>query len=72
MLHGGGRRTAEGTRYAMRCHYNRHYIRALHEQSNANLHVPEDVYGLLSPRLKQMMGVGVNNHAPTGELSSGG
>ena len=71
VLHGGGKRTAEGTRYAMRCHYNRHYIRALHEQSNANLHVPEDVYALLSPRLKQMMGVGVNNHAPTGELANG-
>ena len=70
VLHGGGRRTAEGTRYAMRCHYNRHYIRALHEQSTANLHVPEDVYGLLSPRLKQMMGITVNDHAPLGELSA--
>ena len=71
VLHGGGRRTAEGTRYAMRCHYNRHYIRALHEQSTANLHVPEDVYALLSPRLKQMMGITVNDHAPLGELSAG-
>ena len=69
VLHGGGRRTAPGTRYAMRCHYNRHYIRALHEQSSANLHVPDDVYELLSPRLKQMMGVTVNNHEPVGELS---
>ena len=72
VLHGGGRRTAEGTRYAMRCHYNRHYIRALHEQSSANLHVPDDVYALLSPRLKQMMGISVNDHAPLGELSNGG
>ena len=70
VLHGGGRRTAPGTRYAMRCHYNRHYIRALHEQSTANLHVPDDVYELLSPRLKQMMGITVNNHEPVGELSS--
>ncbi|MCY3811065.1 MAG: phytanoyl-CoA dioxygenase family protein [Gammaproteobacteria bacterium] len=69
VLHGGGRRTAPGTRYAMRCHYNRHYIRALHEQSTANLHVPDDVYELLSPRLKQMMGITVNNHEPVGELS---
>ena len=52
----------------MRCHYNRHYIRALHEQSTANLHVPDDVYELLSPRLKQMMGITVNNHEPVGEL----
>lgn len=70
VLHGGGRRTAPGTRYAMRCHYNRHYIRALHEQSTANVHVPDDVYELLSPRLKQMMGITVNNHEPVGELSS--
>ena len=69
VLHGGGRRTSPGTRYAMRCHYNRHYIRALHEQSTANLHVPDDVYELLSPRLKQMMGITVNNHKPVGELS---
>ena len=68
VLHGGGRRTAPGTRYAMRCHYNRHYIRALHEQSTANLHVPDDVYERLSPRLKQMMGITVNNHEPVGEL----
>lgn len=72
VLHGGGRRTAPGTRYAMRCHYNRHYIRALHEQSTANLHVPDDVYELLSPRLKQMMGITVNNHEPVGELSLAG
>lgn len=69
VLHGGGRRTAPGTRYAMRCHYNRHYIRALHEQSNANHHVPDKVYELLSSRLKQMMGITVNNHSPVGELS---
>ena len=70
VLHCGGRRTAPGTRYAMRCHYNRHFMRALHEQSTANLHVPDDVYALLSPRLKQMMGVTVNNHAPVGELTA--
>ena len=52
----------------MRCHYNRHFMRALHEQSTANLHVPNDVYELLSPRLKQMMGITVNNHEPVGEL----
>ena len=69
ILHCGGRRTAPGTRYAMRCHYNRYFLRALHEQSAANLHVPENVYALLSPRLKQMMGISVNDHAPTGELS---
>ena len=69
ILHGGGKRTAPGTRYAMRCHYNRHFIRALHEQSTANLHVPSDVYPLLSERLRQMMGITVNNHHPVGELS---
>ena len=68
VLHCGGRRTLPGTRYAMRCHYNRHFVRALHEQSTANLHVPDDVYALLSPRLKHMMGVTVNNPAPIGEL----
>ena len=71
VLHGGGQRTAHGTRYAMRCHYNRHFIRPLHEQSTANLHVPNDVYEQLSPRLKQMMGVTVNDHAPLGEMSLG-
>ena len=69
VLHGGGQRTAPGTRYAMRCHYNRHFIRPLHEQSTANVHVPNDVYEKLSPRLKQMMGVTVNDHAPLGEMS---
>ncbi len=69
ILHCGGRRTAPGTRYAMRCHYNRYFMRALHEQSSANLHVPNDVYEVLSPRLKQMMGITVNNHQPMGELS---
>ena len=68
VLHGGGQRTAPGTRYAMRCHYNRHFIRPLHEQSTANVHVPNDVYEKLSPRLKQMMGVTVNDHAPLGEM----
>ena len=72
ILHCGGRRTAPGTRYAMRCHYNRHYIRALHEQSKANLHVPTETWELLSPRLKQMMGVAVNDQSPTGELSGDG
>ena len=68
VLHGGGQRTAPGTRYAMRCHYNRHFIRPLHEQSTANVHVPNDVYEKLSQRLKQMMGVTVNDHAPLGEM----
>ena len=72
ILHCGGRRTASGTRYAMRCHYNRYFMRALHEQSTANVHVPDDVYELLSPRLKQMMGITVNNHEPVGELRRDG
>ena len=72
VLHCGGRRTAEGTRYAMRCHYNRHFLRALHEQSTANLHVPDEVYALLSPRLKHMMGVTVHNPAPVGKLTGAG
>lgn len=72
VLHGGGRRLAPGTRYAMRCHYNRHFIRALHEQSTANLHVPDEVYELLSPRLKQMMGITVYDREPTTELSTNG
>ena len=70
ILHCGGRRTAPGTRFAMRCHYNRHFIRPLHEQSTANLHVPNDVYPELSDRLKQMMGITDNNQTPVGELSS--
>jgi len=69
VLHCGGQRTAPGTRYAMRCHYNRHFMRPLHEQSTANLHVPDDVYEQLSPRLKQMMGITINNHKPVGELA---
>lgn len=69
VLHCGGRRTATGTRYGMRCHYNRHFIRALHEQSSANLHVPDDIYELLSDRLKHMMGIVHNNPNPMGELS---
>ena len=69
ILHGGGRRTAQGTRYAMRCHYNRHFIRPLHEQSTANLHVPDDVYEKLSDRLKRMMGITDNNRTPIGQLS---
>ncbi|MCY4655670.1 MAG: hypothetical protein OXC80_02525, partial [Gammaproteobacteria bacterium] len=70
VLHGGGQRTAPGTRYAMRCHYNRHFIRALHEHSTANLHVPDDVYKLLSDRIKHMMGISVNNLKPIGELDN--
>ena len=70
ILHCGGRRTAPGTRFAMRCHYNRHFIRPLHEQSTANLHVPNDVYPELSDRLKQMMGITDNNQTPVGELSA--
>lgn len=70
VLHSGGRRLAPGTRYAMRCHYNRHFIRPLHEQSTANVHVPADVYAKLSDRLKQMMGITHNNPAPVGELSA--
>ena len=69
VLHGGGLRTAPGTRYAMRCHYNRHFVRALHEQSSANLHVPDDVYNVLSDRLKHMMGISVNNPTPLVEMS---
>jgi ectoine hydroxylase-related dioxygenase (phytanoyl-CoA dioxygenase family) len=69
ILHCGGRRLAPGTRFAMRCHYNRPFIRPLHEQSTANLHVPNDVYQKLSDRLKQMMGITDNNQTPVGELS---
>ena len=70
VLHCGGERTAAGTRYAMRCHYNRYFLRALHEQSSANHHVPDDIYELLSERLKQMMGITSNNLRPIGELRS--
>ena len=70
VLHCGGERTAPGTRYAMRCHYNRYFLRALHEQSSANHHVPDDIYELLSERLKQMMGITSNNLRPIGELRS--
>ena len=70
VLHGGGLRTAPGTRYAMRCHYNRWFVRALHEQASVNHHVPDEVYAKLSPRLKQMMGVEVSNSTPIGELTN--
>ncbi len=70
VLHGGGLRTAPGTRYAMRCHYNRWFVRALHEQASVNHHVPDSVYALLSPRLKQMMGIERSNSTPIGELRS--
>ena len=70
ILHGGGLRTAPGTRYAMRCHYNRWFVRALHEQASVNHHVPDSVYALLSPRLKQMMGIERSNSTPVGELRS--
>ena len=70
VLHGGGLRTAPGTRYAMRCHYNRWFVRALHEQASVNHHVPDSVYELLSPRLKQMMGIERSNSKPIGELRS--
>jgi ectoine hydroxylase-related dioxygenase (phytanoyl-CoA dioxygenase family) len=72
ILHCGGRRAAQGTRYAMRCHYNRHFIRPLHEQSTANLHVPDHVYDELSDRLKRMMGITDNNRTPIGQLSVNG
>lgn len=68
ILHGGGLRTAPGTRYAMRCHYNRWFVRALHEQASVNHHVPDSVYALLSPRLKRMMGIERSNSTPIGEL----
>ncbi|MCY4130249.1 MAG: phytanoyl-CoA dioxygenase family protein [Gammaproteobacteria bacterium] len=68
VLHGGGLRTAPGTRYAMRCHYNRWFVRALHEQASVNHHVPDSVYEELSPRLKQMMGIERSNLQPVGEL----
>ena len=70
VLHGGGLRTAAGTRYAMRCHYNRWFVRALHEQASVNHHVPDPVYEQLSPRLKQMMGIERSNATPVGELNS--
>lgn len=70
VLHGGGLRTAPGTRYAMRCHYNRWFVRALHEQASVNHHVPDDIYAKLSPRLKQMMGIEVSNAMPVGELAN--
>lgn len=70
VLHCGGRRTAPGTRYGLRCHYNRHFIRALHEQSGANHHVPDSIYNLLSDRLKHMMGITQSNLSPICELSS--
>ena len=54
----------------MRCHYNRHYIRALHEHSQANLHVPNDVYQVLSDRLKHMMGISMNNSDPVKEMKA--
>ncbi len=69
VLHCGGRRTAPGTRYGLRCHYNRHFIRALHEQSGANHHVPDEIHALLSDRLKHMMGITQSNLNPIGELS---
>jgi len=33
--------------------------------------VPDDVYAVLSDRLKDMMGISVNNPTPVGEMSTG-
>ena len=95
ILHSGGRRTAEGTRYAMRIHCesadtfsiwpllptifpernlltksitvsdNRYFMRTLHEQAQQNLHVPEDTWELLSPRLRHMLGCSQFDHKPS-------
>lgn len=70
VIHGGGLRTAPGTRYAMRCHYNRLFVRALHEQASVNQHVPPAIHEQLSPRLKQMMGINNSNQEPVGELTA--
>ncbi len=69
VLHGGGLRTVPGTRYAMRCHYNRLFVRALHEQASVNQHVPDVIYEQLSPRLKDMMSIKVSNSDPISELT---
>ena len=57
MLHCGGQRAAPGSRYALRIHYNRYFMRIMHEQGQQNLHLPPDVWDKFSPRLRQMMGV---------------
>jgi len=53
LLHSGGRRTAPGTRYAMRNLYIRGHMR---QQENMFLGCPDDVYERCSPKLRALMG----------------
>ena len=44
---------------------NRYFMRTLHEQAQQNLHVPEDTWELLSPRLRHMLGCSQFDHKPS-------
>ena len=52
-------------RLADRIHYNRYFMRIMHEQAQQNLHLPPDVWEQFSPRLRQMMGVSSFDHRPS-------
>jgi len=50
---------------ADRIHYNRYFMRIMHEQAQQNLHLPPEVWEQFSPRLRQMMGVSSFDHRPS-------
>eukprot|EP01043_Picozoa_sp_COSAG02_P012120 COSAG02_NODE_461_length_21848_cov_235.681043_9_plen_439_part_00 len=53
LLHSGARRTAPGTRYALRYLYQRGFIR---QQENQYVSVPDEIVSVCSPKLLKMMG----------------
>eukprot|EP00747_Dinoflagellata_sp_TGD_P221490 gnl/TRDRNA2_/TRDRNA2_93314_c0_seq2.p1 gnl/TRDRNA2_/TRDRNA2_93314_c0~~gnl/TRDRNA2_/TRDRNA2_93314_c0_seq2.p1 ORF type:complete len:204 (+),score=38.21 gnl/TRDRNA2_/TRDRNA2_93314_c0_seq2:210-821(+) len=53
VLHSGGRRTAPGTRYAMRNLYIKGHMR---QQENQFLGCPDDIFEKCSPKLRNLMG----------------
>ena len=53
LLHSGARRTAPGTRYALRYLYVRGWIR---QQENQYCSVPEEIVDQCSPKLQKIMG----------------
>ena len=53
LLHSGARRTAPGTRYALRYLYQRGFIR---QQENQYVSVPDEIVSACSPKLLKVMG----------------
>lgn len=53
LLHSGARRTAPGTRYALRYLYHRGFLR---QQENQYVSVPDEIVSACSPKLQKIMG----------------